>query len=177
MRKLLFTLLFVCVFFGSVCAQTCDCENLQAQVDTLTMQVQNLIDLYEAIDLDMKDWSSIVIKPELEPVVFDNCTVTLYTMLLKTKSRYNVLEFYMTFENTSEVDTIDFVTQIRLKAFQDGVSLLEVHNNGTARSLRPGHNFDIRKIYVLTNVDSPVELEFIPIWSDADPEIRTINIK
>jgi len=179
MKKFVLILFLLMAVFGSAAAQTCDCGDLQAQVDALTMQVQNLTDLFEAFDMEtiIQDSTSTQIKSEsLEPVNFKDCSVSFHTMMLRSNSRYSILDVYLTFQNTSETETVDFISQVRLRAFQDGIGLLEGRNRGTTRYLRPGQQRDLRKSYILVNPGSSVELEFIPIRSGQDPEIRMIDL-
>lgn len=180
MKKILaFVLLAVLAIISSASAQTCDCENLQAQIDALTMQVQNLTDLFDAYDTSNfhpnSNISDTVVR-SLEPVIFKDCSISFQVVMLKSDSRDTALEVYMTFQNISETETINFISQVRIKAFQDGFGLLEGRNRGATKNLRPGKEMAIRKSFGLTNSDSPVELEFIPIGSDAAPEIRIINL-
>ena len=48
--------------------------------------------------------------------------------------------------------------------------------HGFAKDLRPGKKTEIRKRFILLNTETPVELEFISLRSDQDPEIRMVDL-
>ena len=181
MRKILFALLLVCVCFGSASAQTCDCEDLQDQVDALTMQVQVLLDQVDTMALGtlFPDSSSATGKfGDFDQVKIGNYAVDCYGFrLVKTSTGSKAIDLMLFFQNNSETETASFASQFRLKAFQGGIGLLEGKNYDSTKDLRPGKASLVTKTYILLSPEIPVELEFTPIYSDADPEIRMINIK
>ena len=178
MKKFVLILFLLIAVFGSAAAQTCDCGELQAQVDALTMQVQVLLDQMDTVDLGkLRPVSTNTKFGYFDQVVIGDYAVDCYGFAIeKTQTNKQVIELMLYFRNNSETETANFASQIRLKAFQSGVGLLEGKNYDSSKDLRPGKASLITKTYVLLSPEVPVELEFAPIRADQDPEIRMIDL-
>ena len=176
-RILVFVLLSILAIGSSASAQTCDCGDLQAQVDALTLQVQTLLDQMDAVDLG--DFATSPTPSgkgmTFRQLDFDGFSLDVYARrVLKTTSGLDVLEVFFLFENTGD-EVTNLSSELRLKAFQNGACLLEGQVHGFAKDVRPGKKIDMRKTFVLLKTDIPVELEFTPLRSGV-PELRTIDL-
>ena len=182
MRKfILLTILTILICCGSAFGQTCSCEDLQAQVDALSAQMDQLMGFLYAQNLGpltpAQGTGDVVVKSgNFEQVAISDYTIDYkYAVLREVSFHASVIQLSVTFYNGSG-ETVRFADAVRMKAFQDGIGLREYYTNNLGYvDLRPGKSVTVTRTFILQDRITPVELEFGLISGDGQA-IRMIDL-
>ncbi len=178
MKKLfVFVLLAVLAIASSVSAQTCDCENLQAQIDALTARIEALeggapvTEAAEAV-AETSDFEPVTVKDYLVEFVgyeFD-----------KTYDGKDIIKITFHYTNNSS-ESKSYVWAVSLTAFQDGIELKDAYvaDNERGTEIRPGKSIDIIQGFYLRDTAEQIEMEFdVPIsFNDDNKSTRFLDIQ
>ena len=175
MKKLfVFVLLATLSIISSVSAQTCDCENLQAQIDALTARIEALesgAPVTEAVEET---------SGEFEQVVVGDFTLDLIGWeLKKSLTGDDYIEITYLFTNNSN-DTASCGWKIQQTAYQDGIEAKSriIMNSESTTDIRPGKSIEVKQGFTLRSLTEPIEIGYKPFLSSGDPvAVRFIEIK
>ena len=177
--KKYFVLLVFCILVTvtTVSAQTCDCENLQAQIDALTARIEMLEGNTSAAisEGEKSDASS-----DFETVVIGDFTLDLVkSELKKSLTGDDYIEITYLFTNNS-TETASCGWKIQETAFQDGIEIKSriLMDSESTTEIRPGKSIEVKSGFTLRNLTDQVEIGYKPFLSMGDAvETRFINIQ
>ena len=179
MKKIfVFVLLAILAIVPSVYAQTCNCEDLQAQIDALTARIEALeggAPVAEAVEEEAAASS------DFEPVVIGDFTVEYISHEAKT-AQYTGLKYidiHYRFTNNSSEEA-SFGWKISRKAYQNDIELGShiVMDSEQVTDIRPGKSIEVIDSFKLRDDQSVIELEFRPfLVLKADPVTRFLNLQ
>ncbi len=190
-------ILFIAVFIAvlaivpAVSAQTCDCENLQAQIDALTARIELLEEknhvqepaasTQSGVAETVQGTSAAAVSGDFEQVVIKNFTLDyLGYEFGKTYDGKDIIKITFHYANNSD-ESKAYVWAISTTAFQDGIELKDayVEDNEKSTEIRPGKAIDIVEGFYIRSTTEPIELEFdIPIsFNDDLKTTRFLNIQ
>lgn len=182
MRKIFIVLLFICVVCGSAAAQTCDCSGLQDKIDALTAQIEILTERINVQELgqvkEIQD-AAVLRFGSFDQVIIGDFTIDFYSQQqYETAKGDGILLLKLFFQNNSD-ETVSFASQIRVKAFQNGVGLPKYKaDDHYLKEIGPGMSVVVAQVYQFMNHDQPIELIFTPrLEPKAEPIARMIAVK
>ena len=173
MRKLFILLIAVLAIVPAVSAQTCDCENLQSQIDALTARIETLegkAPAQQAPAASSQPASAEAVQEAPAAAVygdFEQVAVKDFTLdylgyeFGKTYDGKDTIQITFHYSNNSD-ESKAYIWAISTTAFQDGIELKDAYVEDSERSteIRPGKGIDIIEGFYLRSLTEPIELEF-----------------
>lgn len=165
MRKLFILLIAILAVVPAVSAQTCDCENLQAQIDDLTARIEALegdtagntvpVTASQSEPAEVvREAPAAAVSGDFEQVVIKDFTLDYLNYEFgKTYDGKDIIKITFHFANKSN-ESKAYIWAISTTAFQDGIELKDAYVDDSERNteIRPGKAIDIIEAFYLRSL-------------------------
>jgi len=181
MKKVLLIIFAILITVTVVSGQTCDCADLQDQIEELAVQVEIMTEMLSLQEMGMVkpvEGSAVLKFGALDQIVFGDFTIDFYNSAqYKTAADKDVLVVKALFKNNSS-ETVSFASQIAVKASQNGIGLIGYKTDDSSMiELSEDKAAVVTIAYRINSLDYPVNLVFTTRRpSDAEPAVWVITL-